>query len=112
VPPAPVLTRRDNSANSAEVVDTSRDISDAVVRKRRSSAMAGSLAAALLLLFAALLECLLDMLSPASCGEEADNDADVVVAPPRMEVIAPVAGMAWAMAKNSLVRSAMVIKMG
>jgi len=108
VPPAPVLTRRDNSANSAEVVDTSRDISDAVVRKRRSSAMAGSLLAALLL-FAALLECLLDMLSPASCGEEADNDADVVVAPPRMEVIAPVAGMAWAMAKNSLVRSAMVI---
>jgi len=89
VPPAPVLTRRDNSANSAEVVDTSRDISDAVVRKRRSSAMAGSLAALLL-----LLECLLDMLSPASCDEEADNDADVVVAPPRMEVIAPVAGMA------------------
>jgi len=110
VPPAPVLTRRDSSANSAEVVDTSRDISDAVVRKRRSSAMAGSLLAALLLLlFAALLECLLDMLSPASCGEEADNDADVVVAPPRMEVIAPVAGMAWAMAKNSLVRSAMMI---
>lgn len=111
MPPAPVLTRRDNSANSAEVVDTSRDISDAVVRKRRSSAMAGSLLAALLLLllFAALLECLLDMLSPASCGEEADNDADVVVAPPRMEVISPVAGMAWAMAKNSLVRSAMVI---
>jgi len=106
VPPAPVLTRRDNSANSAEVVDTSRDISDAVVRKRRSSAMAGSLAALLLLL---LLECLLDMLSPDSCGDEADNDADVVVAPPRMEVIAPVAGMAWAMAKNSLVRSAMLI---
>ena len=108
MPPAPVLTRRDNSANSAEVVDTSRDISDAVVRKRRSSAMAGSLLVALLL-FAALLECLLDMLSPASCDEEADNDADVVVAPPRMEVIAPVAGMAWAMAKNSLVRSAMMI---
>jgi len=108
VPPAPVLTRRDSSANSAEVVDTSRDISDAVVRKRRSSAMAGSLLAALLL-FAALLECLLDMLSPDCCDEEADNDADVVVAPPRMEVIAPVAGMAWAMAKNSLVRSAMVI---
>ena len=104
MPPAPVLTRRDNSANSAEVVDTSRDISDAVVRKRRSSAMAGSLAAALL-----LLECLLDMLSPDCCDEEADNDADVVVAPPRMEVIAPVAGMAWAMAKNSLVRSAMMI---
>ncbi len=106
MPPAPVLTRRDNSARSAEVVDTSRDISDAVVRKRRSSAMAGSLAALLL-----LLGCL-DMLSPDSCEEEADcaDDDVVVVAPPRMEVMAPVAGMARAMAKNSLVRSAMMME--
>ncbi len=67
--------------------------------------MAGSLAALLLLL---LLGCL-DMLSPDGCEEEADcADDDVVVAPPRMEVMAPVAGMARAMAKNSLVRSAMV----
>jgi len=89
------------------VVDTSRDISDAVVRKRRSSAMAGSLAALLLLLL--LLGCL-DMISPDSCEEEADcaDDAVVAVAPPRMEVMAPVAGMARAMAKNSLVRSAMM----
>lgn len=101
MPPAPVLTRRDNSANSAEVVDTSRDISDAVVRKRRNSAMAG-LSTALLL----LLGCL-DMLSPDGCGEEADC-TDVDEAPPRMEVISPFAGMARAMAKNSLVRSAMM----
>lgn len=100
MPPAPVLTRRDSSANSAEVVDTSRDISDAVVRKRRSSAIAGLLAKLLCL----LLGCLLDMLSPDGWEEDV-----VVVAPPRMEVMAPLAGMARAMAKNSLVRSAMMI---
>ena len=99
MPPAPVLTRRDSSANSAEVVDTSRDISDAVVRKRRSSAIAGLLAKLLCL----LLGCLLDMLSPDGWEEDV-----VVVAPPRMEVMAPLAGMARAMAKNSLVRSAMM----
>ena len=32
----------------------------------------------------------------------------MTVLPPRMEVMAPVAGMAWAMAKNSFVRSAMM----
>ena len=47
------------------------------------------------------------MLSPDGWGEEADG-ADVVVAPPRMEVMAPLAGMARAIAKNSLVRSAMI----
>ena len=105
MPPAPVLTRRDSSANSAEVVDTSRDISDAVVRKRRSSAIAGLLAKLLCL----LLGCLDDMLSPDGWEEEAVGaDVVVVVAPPRMEVMAPLAGMARAMAKNSLVRSAMM----
>jgi len=47
------------------------------------------------------------MLSPDGCEEEADC-TDVEEAPPRMEVMAPFAGMARAMAKNSLVRSAMM----
>ena len=106
MPPAPVLTRRDSSANSAEVVDTSRDISDAVVRKRRSSAIAGLLVKLLCLLLGCLLD---DMLSPDGWEEEAVGADVVVVAPPRMEVMAPLAGMARAMAKNSLVRSAMMI---
>lgn len=92
----PDWTKRASSARREEVVDTSRDISDAVVRKARSSMRAG-------LVWAAE--------EPGALGAWAVLPPGAEAALPGvlwMDFMGPVVGMELAMAKNSAVRSVMV----